>query len=62
MVNENSWHYLAEEVESVFNQMPHYRFIENGDLEEEDLYAVLAQTETGRYIVVFSFIKLLMKH
>jgi uncharacterized DUF497 family protein len=43
----------TEEVEGVFKRMPHYRFIENGNIEGENLYAALGRTEAGRFIIVF---------
>lgn len=43
----------VDEVEEVFDDRPHYRFIETGDVEGEDLYAALGQTEAGRYLIVF---------
>jgi hypothetical protein len=32
---------------------PRYRFIETGDIEGENLYAALGQTEEGRYLTVY---------
>jgi uncharacterized DUF497 family protein len=43
----------TDEVEAVFGQTPRYRFIEKGDIEGEDLYAALGQTETGRYLIIY---------
>lgn len=43
----------TDEVEEVFNKQPHYRFIEAGAVEGEDLYAALGQTEAGRYLIVY---------
>lgn len=43
----------TNEVEEVFGHAPHYRFIETGDVEGEDLYAALGQTEAGRYLIVY---------
>lgn len=48
----------VDEVEEVFNNQPHYRFIETGDVEGEDLYAALSQTKAGRYLIVFFIHKL----
>jgi len=55
VVDKLAWKHsvTTEEVESVFNRMPHYRFIENGDVEGENLYAALGRTEAGRYLIVF---------
>jgi uncharacterized DUF497 family protein len=46
-------HLTTDEVEEVFNHSPRYRFIESGDIEGEDLYTALGQTEAGRYPIVF---------
>jgi uncharacterized DUF497 family protein len=43
----------TDEVEQVFNRSGRFRYIETGDVEGEDLYAVLGQTEAGRYLVVY---------
>lgn len=43
----------TDEVEEIFGQSPHYRYIETGDVEGEDLYAALGQTESGRYLTVY---------
>jgi uncharacterized protein len=42
-----------EEVESMFEQRPRYRFVENGHVPGENLYSALGQTEEGRYLIVF---------
>ncbi|MBI4675172.1 MAG: BrnT family toxin [Chloroflexi bacterium] len=42
-----------DEVEEIFNRSPRYRFIETGDIEGEDLYAALGQTNEGRYLIVY---------
>jgi len=43
----------TDEVEEVFRNRPHYRLIEAGNIEGEDLYAALGQTESGRYLIVY---------
>ncbi|HLG16724.1 MAG TPA: BrnT family toxin [Blastocatellia bacterium] len=43
----------TDEVEEVFSSMPRCRFIERGDVEGEDLYAALGQTDAGRYLIVY---------
>lgn len=55
VVDKLAWKHnvTTEEVESVFNDTSHYRFIENGDVEGENLYAALGRTEAGRYLIVF---------
>jgi uncharacterized protein len=42
-----------DEVEEVFFNRPHYRFIESGYQLGEDVYAALGQTKAGRYLIVF---------
>jgi len=42
-----------DEVEEAFSRQPHYRFIETGDVEGEDLYATLGRTEAGRYLIIY---------
>ena len=43
----------TDEVEEVFDSSPRYRFIESGDVDGEDLYSALGQTESGRYLTVY---------
>ena len=43
----------TDEVEEIFNRSPRYRFIETGDVQDENLYAALGQTKDGRYLIVF---------
>lgn len=42
-----------DEAEEVFSNFPHYRFIEIGDVEGENLYAAKGQTDAGRYLIVY---------
>jgi hypothetical protein len=42
-----------DEVEDIFSRAPRYRYIETGDVQGEDLYAALGQTEAGRYLTVY---------
>jgi uncharacterized DUF497 family protein len=46
------------EVEQAFFFRPRFRFVEKGDREGEDVYAVLGRTEAGRYLTVFFVRKL----
>ena len=46
-------HLLAGEVEEVFRNDPHFRFVESGDVRGEDLYAALGRTDGGRYVIAF---------
>ena len=48
----------TDEVEKVFAQSPRDRYIETGDIEGEDLYAAMGQTEEGRYLIVYFVHKL----
>lgn len=42
-----------EEVEAMFFAKPAYRFVENGQIQDENLYSAMGQTEDGRYIIAF---------
>ncbi len=44
---------LPEEVEQVFQNNPHFRFVETGKVRGEDLYAALGRTDSGRYVIAF---------
>lgn len=46
-----------DEVEEVFFNRPHYRFVEPGHRTGEDVYAAGGQTDAGRYLVVFFLCK-----
>jgi uncharacterized DUF497 family protein len=50
---ETQCHYQRGEVEEVFKHPPRYRFIESGDIENENLYTALGRTEAGRYLIIF---------
>jgi hypothetical protein len=47
----------TDEVEQVFANHPRIQFIELGDVEDEDLYRALGQTDAGRYLAVFFIYK-----
>jgi uncharacterized DUF497 family protein len=55
VVDKLQWKHnvTTDEVEEIFYRSPRYCFIETGDVEGEDLYAALGQTESGRYLVVY---------
>lgn len=55
VVDKLAWKHAVttDEVEEVFNHTPHYRFVERGDVEGEDLYAALGQTEADRHLIVY---------
>jgi uncharacterized DUF497 family protein len=46
-------HVEQHEVAEVFDDAPHFRFVEKGHREGENVYAALGQTEGGRYLIVF---------
>lgn len=46
-------HVTTHEVEEVFGRSPRYRFLEEGDIEGENLYSALGRTEAGRYLTVY---------
>lgn len=46
-----------EEVESMFEQRPRYRFVEKGHTLGENLYSAVGQTEDGRYLIAFFIYK-----
>ena len=43
----------TDEAEEVFSNSPLYRFIERGDIDGENLYSIMGQTEAGRYLIVY---------
>lgn len=45
------------EVREVFDNRPHFRYIERGKVVGEDMYAALGQTNAGRYLKVFFIYK-----
>ncbi len=55
VIDKLSWKHnvTTDEVEEIFDSSPRYRFIETGDIEGENLYAALGQTEEGRYLTVY---------
>ena len=46
-----------QEVEEIFFQIPKFRFIEKGTRKNENVYAALGQTYSGRYLIVFFIYK-----
>jgi uncharacterized protein len=53
---EKLWrkHHVEEhEVEELFDNGPHFRFVERGHRDGENVYAALGQADGGRYMVVF---------
>ena len=47
-----------DEVEEVFFDDSHYRFVEKGYRRGEDVYSASGQTDAGRYLIVFFVYKL----
>jgi len=48
----------TDEVEEVFVNSPRYRFIERGDVDGENLYSAMGQTDAGRYLNIYFIHKL----
>jgi len=55
IVEKLAWkhHVMESEVVEVLNNKPKFRFVENGHIPKENLYAALGQTCAGRYLIVF---------
>ena len=41
------------EVKEVLESNPHFRFVEKGHREGDNVYSALGQTQGGRYLIVF---------
>ena len=46
-----------QEVEEIFFQSPRIRFVEKGTRKNENVYAAMGQTYSGRYLIVFFIYK-----
>ena len=46
-----------QEVREVFNNSPAIRFVEKGTRKNENVYAALGQTDSGRYLIVYFIYK-----
>jgi len=46
-----------DEVREVFDNPPRFRFVEKGHKPEENVYAALGRTNTGRYLIIFFIYK-----
>lgn len=46
-----------QEVREIFADTPYIRFVEKGHHRDEDVYAALGQTDSGRYLTVFFIYK-----
>jgi uncharacterized DUF497 family protein len=42
-----------DEVREVFRNSRHFRFVEKGHYQGENVYSALGQTDAGRYLIVF---------
>ena len=46
-----------DEVEELFFNQPRFRFHEKGNVQGENMYTALGQTDAGRYLIVFFILK-----
>ncbi len=46
-----------QEAREVFNNSPNIRFVEKGNRQNENVYAALGQTDSGRYLIVYFIYK-----
>lgn len=55
IVDKLKWKHNINELEIIelLENNPKFRFIEKGHRKEENVYAALGQTESGRYLIVF---------
>jgi len=42
-----------DEVKEILESDPHFRFVEKGHRERENVYSALGQTQGGRYLIIF---------
>lgn len=59
VLNKLYWkhHVSEEEVHEVLRRHPEIDFVEKGDIDGENVYLALGQTESGRYLSVFFIYK-----
>jgi uncharacterized protein len=59
VIDKLAWKHdvTTDEVEEIFSQVPRFRFIEDGVVAGENVYAALGRTEAGRYLVVYFIYK-----
>jgi len=50
-------HISKDEVEQVFVNNPQYRFLEQGRIEDENVYSAYGRTDAGRYVTVIFILK-----
>ncbi|MDO8752951.1 MAG: BrnT family toxin [Anaerolineales bacterium] len=55
IVDKLAWKHSVstDEVEEVFSHSAHYRYVEKGNVDGENLYAALGRTDSGRYLIVY---------
>ncbi len=55
IVHKLNWKHsvTTEEVRSLFEGGPKFRFVEKGHRKGENVYAALGQTDAGRYLICF---------
>jgi uncharacterized protein len=55
IIQKLSWKHgvSQDEVEEIFINDPHFRFVEKGNYLDEDVYAALGRTYAGRYLICF---------
>ena len=46
-----------QEVREIFHNSPNIRFVEKGTRQNENVYAALGQTDSGRYLIVYFIYK-----
>ena len=50
---ERKHHVTQDEVREVLRSSSHFRFVEKGHRQGENVYSALGQTNSGRYLIVF---------
>jgi uncharacterized protein len=48
---------LQDEVKEVLEGKPSFRFVEKGHRPDENVYAAMGRTQTGRYLIIFYIYK-----
>jgi len=46
-------HVSQEEIREVLRNSSHFRFVEKGHRQGENVYAAMGQTNAGRYLIIF---------
>jgi len=59
VVDKLTWKHqvTTDEVEEALMSAPRFRFLERGNVGGEDLYAAMARTTAGRYLIVYFVFK-----